>query len=597
MKLVLNSKSRCTIELDGKSVELSATELSEIRECLADSGRSLKATLSGELFRRLFETGILTPGELSNTFESAYWKSALPSLTISPYLRLRLSLSAGSKGMSNIEPPIAMFLQPDFVGSAAQLSNEIRDGLAGAAKTCAVRGTLFPRKRALTLAHEIAWNWLDGRKELSRWIEWGRDLKQSLHLSVLDYASLSNSSPTYTQAAITVSLNRQPHAPSQQVALPLKALCQIARAMDSLRGETEQTWDESELDSIYVRRLLGAIEGVGGFINRQEAPTIFEAREGSDIALTVTHMGHASLIVDGGGRRILIDPWLFVWDDGFEKQPLASRQLGRVDAIFFTHHHQDHLNVDSLLTLPHDVPVFVPCELGTPLEPRTADFLYHMGFQDVRRLAHGESYVVGDGLSVEAVPFFGEGQNRLGFGANCYLASRHGRNLLLHADASPDSEGQSLINTGMLRDIVARHGPIQVVFGTWWQERKFLCELSPLAIFYPGISPNDWLNDTEMCDCSPEFLCDLIQTTGATHMIFYAESGKECFLPKQKMSAYVPTISFLWNPLEYIREIITKATQAKVTEAQPYLKVIVPERGDPYIDRSEVGATRKMKRT
>jgi hypothetical protein len=211
-----------------------------------------------------------------------------------------------------------------------------------------------------------------------------------------------------------------------------------------------------------------------------------------------------------------------------------------------------------------------------------------MGFRDVRQFAHGESYSLGDGLSVTAVPFFGEGRNRLGFGGNCYLISRLGRNVLVHADASPDSEGRSLVSTGELQELVNRWGSIQVVFGTWWQERRFVGSLSPLAIFSPGIRPQDWLDDTEWCDCSPEFLCDLLRVAGATQMLLYAEGGKACFLPRNRV--YTSTISFLWKPLAQMQETVQRATGAKVTEAQPYLTVCVPQWDEPYLDWSAVAA-------
>lgn len=290
---------------------------------------------------------------------------------------------------------------------------------------------------------------------------------------------------------------------------------------------------------------------------------------------------------------MLIDPWVFAWDDRFEKQPLISSQFGRVDAIFFTHHHQDHLNVDSLLGLPHDVPVFVPSETGSLFEPRTAEFLRLIGFRDVRRLAHGESYSPGSGLSVEAVPFFGEGQNRLGFGANCYLISRDGRNVLVHADASPDSEGRSLISTGGLKELVERHGQIELIFGTWWQEREFVCRLSPLAIFSPMISSGQWLDDTEMCYCTPEFLCDLVRVSGAKEMLLYAESGREGFLPRSEMSGYVPSISLLWRSLGELGRIVKNTTGVLLTEAQPYVSVRVTKTGSIEADWTDAAASRR----
>lgn len=594
MKLSLHPGSKFTLELEGNSVTLSAADLAALRECLPDSGRSPDAALPRALFRRLFETGILTPSELSTGMDISHWQTVLPGYAVSPYLHLRPVFMAGDRQLHDVEPAIAMFLKPEFVAAATQLSGAIREALAYVTKACAVRDTPFPRERALSLVHGITWKWLQERPELAAWLTWSRKNDGSLTMTVADYENIKTSAPAYPWILLNVAVHkRQGSSQERQVVVPIETLPSLARVLDALREDWRDDSVLAELAQAPVQRVLGAIEAIGGFIERGDAPTVFKPRLGSEsTALSVTHMGHASLIVDAGTCRILIDPWLFSWDDTFEKQPVVSRSLGRIDAIFFTHHHGDHMNVESLLTLPHDVPVFVPCRTSVPLEPRIADFLRLVGFRDVREFAHGEAYTVGDDLSVEAVPFFGEGQNRLGFGANCYLISRHGQNVLIHADAAPDSNDRSLVSSGVLRQIVDRHGPIQAVFGTWWQERTFLCNLSPLAIFSPRNGPEMWLEDTENCDCPPEFLHDMMKIAGAKLLVLYAESGKECFLPRQAMSAYVPSISFLWRSIEDIRKIIRAETGAEVVEAHPYMRLVIPEQGVPYTDKSDVAPSR-----
>ena len=593
MSLSLDPRCKCTLEFDGQSVELSVAELAELRESFPDSSPSVSAPLRRELLRKLFANRMLAPGELPNAVDIAYWKSALSTRTLSPYLNLRLSFSADNANVADIEPAITIFLQPEFVEAAGRLSKAISLGLSRITEACAVRAVQFPRERALGLVQGIAFDWLQARPELARWIKWSRDRDGFFDISLSDRPTISTKLP-YPSASITISVNGNGStSESKRVAVPLDELSALSRVMDVLRAESTSNVDAVDLKSISVRRLLGSIEVLGGFIDRSETPSLFATNGNPDEALAITHLGHASLIVDGGGRRVLIDPWLFAWEDGFEQQPLVSSQFGRVDAIFFTHHHQDHLNVDSLLALPHTVPVFVPCETGSLLEPRTAEFLRLIGFQDVRTLAHGESYPVGDGLSVEAVPFFGEGQNRLGFGANCYLISRHGRNVLIHADASPDSDGRSLVSTGELQKLVERHGRIELIFGTWWQERKFVCNLSPLAIFSSAINTRDWLDDNETCDCSADFLCDLVRISGATQMMLYAESGREGFLPRSEMSAYVPSISFLWRSLRELQQIVHSATGVTLTESHPHMSILVPKTGPIHIGWTGVAKSRR----
>jgi L-ascorbate metabolism protein UlaG (beta-lactamase superfamily) len=53
----------------------------------------------------------------------------------------------------------------------------------------------------------------------------------------------------------------------------------------------------------------------------------------------ITHLGHACVLVESGGARILIDPGAFT--KGFE-------ELTDLDAVLVTHQHADHLDVERL---------------------------------------------------------------------------------------------------------------------------------------------------------------------------------------------------------------------------------------------------------
>jgi L-ascorbate metabolism protein UlaG (beta-lactamase superfamily) len=63
----------------------------------------------------------------------------------------------------------------------------------------------------------------------------------------------------------------------------------------------------------------------------------------------ITRFGHAAVLVQVAGRRVLVDPGVFCGSDVFELEGL--------DAIVVTHQHRDHLDVDrvdALLALNPD---------------------------------------------------------------------------------------------------------------------------------------------------------------------------------------------------------------------------------------------------
>lgn len=73
----------------------------------------------------------------------------------------------------------------------------------------------------------------------------------------------------------------------------------------------------------------------------------------------VTWLGHATVLIEAGGQRVLTDPFLFerasplAWLGPKRRTPLplALADLPRIDAVLISHNHHDHLDVASLRAL------------------------------------------------------------------------------------------------------------------------------------------------------------------------------------------------------------------------------------------------------
>lgn len=58
--------------------------------------------------------------------------------------------------------------------------------------------------------------------------------------------------------------------------------------------------------------------------------------------VTITKLVHSCVLIEAGGRRTLVDPGSFTWnDDRFDLSAVEG-----IDTILITHEHADHVNID-----------------------------------------------------------------------------------------------------------------------------------------------------------------------------------------------------------------------------------------------------------
>lgn len=173
-----------------------------------------------------------------------------------------------------------------------------------------------------------------------------------------------------------------------------------------------------------------------------------------DGSLTIANLGHASLLMNFFGTRVLSDPTLFprvgmsfgplftIGPKRFVDPPLTPAQLQHIDVILITHAHMDHLDLPSLEVLPKTA-VVVACQ-------DCAKLIAPLGFNDVRELKWGETTAV-KGLTIRAIgarhwgrrwpPFGGD------YGFNSYVLEKNGRRMLLACDSAQTDLFASLAST------------------------------------------------------------------------------------------------------------------------------------------------------
>jgi L-ascorbate metabolism protein UlaG (beta-lactamase superfamily) len=130
-------------------------------------------------------------------------------------------------------------------------------------------------------------------------------------------------------------------------------------------------------------RKMIAMQFAGDQVRRPRRPIPVERLARSDFeappasGLRVTWMGHASVLIEIGGLRVLTDP---VWSERvspstaigpkrFFDPPISLGELPRVDAVVISHDHYDHLDMATVRALAaRGAEFFVPLGVGAHLE-------------------------------------------------------------------------------------------------------------------------------------------------------------------------------------------------------------------------------------
>jgi L-ascorbate metabolism protein UlaG (beta-lactamase superfamily) len=117
----------------------------------------------------------------------------------------------------------------------------------------------------------------------------------------------------------------------------------------------------------------------------------------------LTWVGHATVLLELGGRRLLTDPVLRSRVGPLARAPGAvDPAVARgLDAVLVSHLHLDHLDTRSLRRIDDATPVIVPLGAGS--------LVRRLGFTEVTELRVGDTVDVG-GIGVRAVPAYHDGR-------------------------------------------------------------------------------------------------------------------------------------------------------------------------------------------
>ena len=189
--------------------------------------------------------------------------------------------------------------------------------------------------------------------------------------------------------------------------------------------------------------------------------------------MQITYIGHATLLIEIGGARLLTDPNFEETLGGFlprvSAPGIALQDLPKLDAILLTHAHADHLSFKALDALGAGIPVYAP--------PVISHWLNERGFPQAKPLPPNDAIRIGD-LHIHASVARHKG-NRYGYdrrraAANMYLIENADESCFFAGDTGLGDTTHLLVERILwMRDRDLDVALLPIGYAPWWKRRAF----------------------------------------------------------------------------------------------------------------------------
>jgi L-ascorbate metabolism protein UlaG (beta-lactamase superfamily) len=205
-------------------------------------------------------------------------------------------------------------------------------------------------------------------------------------------------------------------------------------------------------DALSARVVRGVFQDAERDLVRPPTPDL---SHWSDKSVDFCWIGHATVLINFYGLKVLTDPVLFdrvgastpfgtVGRKRLVAPAIPVKGLPKLDLVLLSHAHMDHIDIPSLEALPHATQLLTA--------GKTTDLAREAGFRNINELRWGEKTTLTTGagdISLEAfeVNHWGARWKTDSYrGYNGYLLSRGGKTLLFGGDTALCETFKSLGN-------------------------------------------------------------------------------------------------------------------------------------------------------
>ena len=208
--------------------------------------------------------------------------------------------------------------------------------------------------------------------------------------------------------------------------------------LDALFRARESPLTVSEADRLFGEQTVtGGLPYKALFTEKKPAHPFEPVSEG----VRLRYIGHAGFLVETRDVSIAIDPVIANRCDRFANEVISFSELpARIDYVFLTHNHQDHVNFETLLQLRYKIgTIVVPKNNGGALvDPSLRAMLKQLNF-NVIEIDELEEIPVPGGRIV-SIPFLGEHGDLSIRSKSAWLVEILGKKVFFGADSSnPDT--------------------------------------------------------------------------------------------------------------------------------------------------------------